>query len=188
MLAYVVNLAILICLNAILATTLNFIMGYAGIFSIAHAIFFGVGAYTAAYVATHATASFLVAVPAAMAVAGALSLALALPALRVRGEYFVAASLGLQVIGVTLFSEWKSVTGGLGGVLGIPPLEVLGHAFATPGEFLAVAAAWAARRPRAALAPAEPPQLPPFPAADRDRIDPADHLRHRHGRPHDLPP
>jgi branched-chain amino acid transport system permease protein len=59
----------------------------------------------------------------------------------VRGEYFVAASLGLQVIGVTLFSEWKSVTGGLGGVLGIPPLEVLGHAFATPGEFLAVAAA-----------------------------------------------
>ena len=138
MLAYVVNLAILICLNAILATTLNFIMGYAGIFSIAHAIFFGVGAYTAAYLATHATASFFVAIPAAMAVAGALSLGLALPALRVRGEYFVAASLGLQVIGVTLFSEWKAVTGGIGGILGIPPLDVFGHPVIEPREFLAL--------------------------------------------------
>ena len=51
MLAYLVNLAVLIAINAILAVTLNFILGYAGIFSIAHAVFFGVGAYTAAYVA-----------------------------------------------------------------------------------------------------------------------------------------
>ena len=45
MLAYAANLATLICINAILAVTLNFIMGYAGIFSLAHAVFFGVGAY-----------------------------------------------------------------------------------------------------------------------------------------------
>jgi branched-chain amino acid transport system permease protein len=141
MLAYLVNLAVLVCINAMLAITLNFIMGYAGIFSLAHAIFFGVGAYTAAFVAVHFTPSLAVAVPAAMVASGALSLALALPALRVRGEYFVAASLGLQVIGVTLFSEWKSVTGGIGGVIGIPQLEVLGHPLATPAEFLAVAVA-----------------------------------------------
>ena len=42
--AYVVNLAVLISINAILAVTLNLILGYAGIFSIAHALFFGVGA------------------------------------------------------------------------------------------------------------------------------------------------
>jgi len=39
MFAYLLNLVTLICINAILAITLNFIMGYAGIFSIAHAIF-----------------------------------------------------------------------------------------------------------------------------------------------------
>ncbi len=139
MLAYVLNVVTLICVNAILAITLNFIMGYAGIFSVAHAIFFGVGAYTAAYVALHASASLFLVVPAAMVAAGALSFGLALPALRVRGEYFVAASLGLQVIGVTLFSEWKSVTGGIGGVIGIPPLAVLGHAIVDPVEFLALA-------------------------------------------------
>jgi branched-chain amino acid transport system permease protein len=139
MLAYVLNLAILICVNATLAITLNFIMGYAGIFSLAHAIFFGVGAYTAAYVATHASASLFVVFPAAMLVAAALSLALALPALRVRGEYFVAASLGLQVIGVTLFSEWKSVTGGIGGVVGIPPPHVFGRSLDAPIEYLLLA-------------------------------------------------
>ena len=141
MLAYLVNLLILLCINAALATTLNFIMGYAGIFSLAHGIFFGVGAYTAAYFALHVSSSVFLAVPVAMLISGALSLALALPALRVRGEYFVAASLGLQVIGVTVFSEWKSVTGGIGGIIGIPSASALGHAFATPVEFLALAGA-----------------------------------------------
>ena len=51
MAAYIINLITLMSINAILAITLNFIMGYAGIFSMAHAIFFGVGAYTAAFVA-----------------------------------------------------------------------------------------------------------------------------------------
>lgn len=139
MLNYILSLAILICINASLAVTLNFIMGYAGIFSIAHAVFFGIGAYTAAYCALHFSASLLVTVPISMLVAGVLSLALALPALRVRGEYFVAASLGLQMLAVTIFSEWKSVTGGIGGVIGIPPATVFGHEIVDPAEFLAVA-------------------------------------------------
>ena len=136
MLAYSLNLATLICINAVLAITLNFIMGYAGIFSIAHAIFFGIGAYTAAYFAIHVSAALFLAIPAAMVAAALMSLILALPALRVRGEYFVAASLGLQVLGVTVFSEWKSVTGGIGGVIGIPPVELFGHAVVDPLQFL----------------------------------------------------
>ena len=139
MLAYLLNLVTLICINAVLAITLNFIMGYAGIFSIAHAIFFGVGAYTAAYFALHVSASIFLAIPAAMVVAGLLSLVLALPALRVRGEYFVAASLGLQVLGVTVFSEWKTVTGGLGGMVGIPPAQLFGYEVTDPVQFLLLA-------------------------------------------------
>src|SRR2546423_5050903 len=121
MLTYIVSLAILIGINAILAVTLNFILGYAGIFSLAHAIFFGIGAYTAAVAAMKFGADFAVATAAGMVISGVISLALALPALRVRGEYFVAASLGLQMLAVTVFSEWKSVTGGIGGALGNPP-------------------------------------------------------------------
>ena len=58
-LAYLTNLAVLISINAILAVTLNFVLGYAGIFSMAHAVFFGVGAYTAAFVAIKLGAGLL---------------------------------------------------------------------------------------------------------------------------------
>jgi branched-chain amino acid transport system permease protein len=57
----------------------------------------------------------------------------------VRGEYFVAASLGLQVLGATVFSEWKGFTGGLGGMTGIPPATILGRVLIGQGEFLGVA-------------------------------------------------
>lgn len=134
--AYVVNLAVLISINAILAVTLNFILGYAGIFSIAHALFFGVGAYTATFVAMKAGAGFLLSTAAGMALAALISLALALPALRVRGEYFVAASLGLQMLAITVFTEWKSVTGGIGGLTNIPPARILGLEVTQPEHFL----------------------------------------------------
>lgn len=139
MLAYIQNIAVLFCINAILAVTLNFIMGYAGIFSLAHAVFFGIGAYAAAYTALHFTDSLLVCMAVGVGLSGVLSLLLSLPALRVRGEYFVAASLGLQVIGVTVFSEWTSVTGGLGGLVGIPPPKLLGFEFSSPASFVPLA-------------------------------------------------
>ncbi len=134
--AYINNLAVLITINAILAVTLNFVLGYAGIFSMAHAVFFGIGAYTAALAAMKLGAGFLLATACGMGVAGLLSLALALPALRVRGEYFVAASLGLQMLAVTLFSEWKVVTGGIGGITNIPPARFPGFEVSTPEQYL----------------------------------------------------
>lgn len=133
--AYLLNLGVLIAIYAILALTLNFIMGYAGIYSLAHAVFFGVGAYAGGYVSLHYTASIFVTLPVAMVCAAFLSLLLALPALRVRGEYFVAASLGLQVLSVTVFTEWKGVTGGIGGLIGIPPAQVAGLSVYTPRSF-----------------------------------------------------
>jgi len=136
MFTYVVSLATLIGINAILAVTLNFILGYAGIFSLAHAIFFGIGAYTAAVLAMKFGADFAVATAAGMVLSGVISLALALPALRVRGEYFVAASLGLQMLALTVFSEWKSVTGGIGGLIGIPPARLFGFDVSDPVLFL----------------------------------------------------
>jgi branched-chain amino acid transport system permease protein len=137
--AYLTNLAVLITINAILAVTLNFVLGYAGIFSMAHAVFFGIGAYTAALVSMKLGAGFLLSTAIAMGVSGLISLALALPALRVRGEYFVAASLGLQMLAMTLFSEWKGVTGGIGGITNIPPARFPGFEITTPTQFLILA-------------------------------------------------
>jgi branched-chain amino acid transport system permease protein len=126
MTAYFINLATLVAIFGILAATLNFMVGYAGIFSVAHAVFFGLGAYAGAQIALHVAPDPFLACGVAALISAALSLCLALPALRVRGEYFVAASLGLQMVALTLFSELKSLTGGIGGLTNIPRPRLFG--------------------------------------------------------------
>ncbi|MDQ8731575.1 branched-chain amino acid ABC transporter permease [Bradyrhizobium sp. LHD-71] len=138
---YIINLLVLISINAILAVTLNFILGYAGIFSIAHALFFGVGAYAATFAAMKLGLDFTGATAFGMLLAALISLALALPALRVRGEYFVAASLGLQMLAITVFTEWKSVTGGIGGLTNIPPARIFGFTLTQPEHYLVLSLA-----------------------------------------------
>ncbi|KMO14876.1 branched-chain amino acid ABC transporter permease [Methylobacterium platani] len=138
MTAYLLNLATLATIFGILAASLNVLIGYAGIFSVAHAVFFGVGAYAGAQVALNLVPDVLLASLAGGLLSGLLSLCLALPALRVRGEYFVAASLGLQMLVVTVFSEAHSLTGGHGGLVGIPPASLLGIDVSSPWHFLAV--------------------------------------------------
>jgi branched-chain amino acid transport system permease protein len=136
MTAYLLNLATLATVFGILAASLNLLIGYAGIFSIAHAVFFGIGAYTGAQLAILFIPDVLLACLAGGLLAGALSLCLALPALRVRGEYFVAASLGLQMMAVTLFSEAHVLTGGHGGLVGIPTPTLFGLDISEPATFL----------------------------------------------------
>jgi branched-chain amino acid transport system permease protein len=138
MVGYILNLLILVSISGILAASLNFIIGYAGIYSMAHAAFFGIAAYSGALIALHVTTSLLVAIPVAMAICAALSLVISLPSLRVRGEYFVVASLGLQMIAFTVFSEWKGVTGGLGGLTGVPVATLFGWPLRSLESFLAV--------------------------------------------------
>jgi branched-chain amino acid transport system permease protein len=134
--SYLINLLILIGINSILAVTLNFVLGYAGIFSMAHAVFFGVGAYATAFVSIKLGCGFFLSTLAGMGLSALISMALALPALRVRGEYFVAASLGMQMLAVTLFSEWKSVTGGIGGITNIPAAKFPGFELTQPEHYL----------------------------------------------------
>jgi branched-chain amino acid transport system permease protein len=140
MVGYILNLLILVSISGILAGSLNFIIGYAGIYSLAHAAVFGISAYTAALVAMHVSTSLLVTIPLATAICAVLSLAISLPALRVRGEYFVAASLGLQMIAFTVFAEWKTVTGGLGGLTNVPIATIFGYQLRSLGSFLIASA------------------------------------------------
>lgn len=134
--AYLANMMVLLGIAVILASSLNLMVGYAGIFSVAHAVFYGVGAYTAAKVALGYSDSFLLATAAAMLVSGAVSFILAVPVLRVREEYFVVASIGFQIVASTIFVSWNSVTGGMGGLAGIPPARLLGWQLASPVDYM----------------------------------------------------
>ena len=141
MTAYLLSIGTLICINGILAVTLNLIMGYAGIYSMAHGVLYGVSAYAAALIALNVVPSFELALVTAMLVTTVVSVMVAGPAVRVRGEYFVAASLGLQMVAITVFTEWKTVTGGIGGLTGIPTPTLLGFNVQSPVAFFVLALA-----------------------------------------------
>lgn len=135
MIAYLANIVALLGIAIILASSLGLMVGYGGIFSVAHAVFYGVGAYAAATVALSYSNSFLLATLAAMIVSGVVAFLLAVPVLRVRGEYFVVASIGFQIVASTIFVNWNSVTGGMGGLAGIPAPTLLGWQISSPVDF-----------------------------------------------------
>jgi branched-chain amino acid transport system permease protein len=134
--SYLLGFLNLAALYAVLAVSLNLICGYAGMLSVAHAAFFGVGAYTAAILQTKAGFGF----PAALA-AGALASALtgaavALPAVRLRGDYLLMATLGFGEIFRGVVVNWPHLTGGQIGLRRIPSPSLLGLEVSGEAGFL----------------------------------------------------
>ena len=137
---YLLHILILIGIYVILAESLNLIAGYAGLLSIAHAAFYGVGAYAVALLALRFAAPVWLTVPAALLAAGALGLIVAWPGLRVRDDYFVIATFAFQIIVFSVMNNWVGLTGGPLGLPGIPRPELFGWVVNEHWEFLVVVA------------------------------------------------
>lgn len=133
--AYFVNILVLVNLYVILATSFNLLLGYAGLFSIAHSAFYGLGAYTSALAAAHLGLPLAVAIAVGVAFAALIGVALAIPTLRVSGDYLVIATLGFQVIVVRILLNLE-ITGGPGGLTGIRRITWFGQPFTAPGYVL----------------------------------------------------
>ncbi|MDB5796938.1 MAG: inner-rane translocator, partial [Paucimonas sp.] len=88
---YVANLALI---YALLSVGLNILIGYCGQVSVGHAAFFGIGAYTSAILAVDFHFSFWTALPLSIAVSAIAGVVLGLPALRLRGHYLILVTLG----------------------------------------------------------------------------------------------
>lgn len=117
---YVLSLAVFAAIYAIAALSLNLLIGHAGIFSVAHATFFGIGAYATGILTTRAIGLFPVALAAGALVAGVAGWVFARATLRVSGDYMVVASFALLVIFSQVFTNWTAVTGGGTGLPAIP--------------------------------------------------------------------
>lgn len=139
MLDFLINLIIIASIFAIVASSLNLLIGFTGVFSIAHAIFYGVGGYAAALTSLHLGTSLLLALVIAMAVSAVVSVLLALPAARVTGEYFVVVSLAFALVAFTVFSQWTPVTGGPAGLVGIQRVTLFGTPLSSNESYLALA-------------------------------------------------
>jgi branched-chain amino acid transport system permease protein len=144
MLAYIAHYLVMVGIYTILATSLNLLVGYSGIFSLAHAAIYGIGAYASALAALKLGLGFWGGLLVA-AVVGALAAALvAIPSLRVAGDYYIVASFGLQVVILTVFINWTSFTNGHAGLPGIPRPSVFGLMIDDPFRYVVLSLALAA--------------------------------------------
>jgi branched-chain amino acid transport system permease protein len=116
---YILTILVLISIFVILSSSYNLVIGYGGLATVAHPIFYALGAYTTALLAIHFDLPAIVCVLAGALVAIAASVLLALSALRVSGDYLLIASLGFQ-LGLLQVIKNFEFTGGPGGLSAIP--------------------------------------------------------------------
>ena len=103
-------------ITAIGAIGLNLLTGYTGQVSLGHAFFVGVGAYSAVFIGGHHNLPMPVWLLGAAVVGGLVGGIIGPFALRLRGNYLAVISLGLVYLGLHIFNNWTSITGGNNGV------------------------------------------------------------------------
>ncbi len=125
---YVLFILININMYIVLAVSLNLIMGYAGLISVSHAAFMGIGAYVTTILMVQFGWSFLLTLPAALLFAAVISAIIAVPSLRVKGDHYIVMSFGIQFILTSLLNN-LNITNRAMGFAGIPKPSFFGFAF-----------------------------------------------------------
>jgi len=125
----VFHLLIMAGIYIILAVSLNLILGYAGLFSVGHGAFYGIGAYTGAILATKLLFPFWGEILAGACIAGLFGFLIGFPTLRLRGDYLALATFGFAVIIYSIFNNWYDLTRGPLGIRGIPKVVLFSIPF-----------------------------------------------------------
>ncbi len=123
---YVMHLVVMINIYIVLTTSSNLLVGMTNLLSLGQAAFYGLGAYFVVLGLVVLHLPFLPTLLLAMLLNAGFGLLLALPSIRLKGDYFVFATLGFQLITYTILYNWVSLTRGPYGVPGIPAPKLLG--------------------------------------------------------------
>lgn len=142
---YAFHLLIYFNIYAIVALSLNLVVGYCGLLTLAHAGFYAIGGYATALLTSQAGWSFFPACAVGAGIAALLSLSVSLPAWRLKGDFFVLATLAVQALVFSALynwtsadaplGSWKNLTNGPFGITGIPRPSVFGWKPATTASF-----------------------------------------------------
>jgi len=116
----VFHICIMVGIYMILALSLNLLIGYAGLFSVGHGAFYGVGAYAGALLSTRLGVPFWIEIVAASAITGAVGYVIGRPILRLRDDNLALATFGFAVITFSVLNNWDDLTRGPLGIRGIP--------------------------------------------------------------------
>ena len=144
--AYWVDVLNNVGIYALLALSLNIILGHAGLFHMGHAAFYAVGAYTTAIINTTFGVPVLWLMPVAGLVAGIFALVVARPIIHLRGDYLLIVTIGfVEIVRIALINDVFGITGGSNGIFGIDRPYIFGfkirkthHFFYLIWSFMAV--------------------------------------------------
>jgi len=139
---YLLHLIVYLGIYLIVALSLNLVVGYCGLLTLAHAGYYAIGAYAYAVISLTLGWDFIPAACAGAFLAAVLSLAVSLPSWRLRGDFFVLVSLAVQTLIASILYNWSSTAAPLGtwanltngplGVTGIPGPTFFGVSVASP--------------------------------------------------------
>ncbi|MEI6296052.1 MAG: branched-chain amino acid ABC transporter permease [bacterium] len=136
---YLIHLAILFVIYVPLAVSLNLVVGYAGLLSVTHAAFYGVGAYATALFMVDLGLGFIPALLLGMFLSGLLATLFGLILSRFRDDYYALVSFGFNIIVYSILLNWGGLTRGPLGIPGIPRPEIFGFIFDSNLSFLILA-------------------------------------------------
>jgi branched-chain amino acid transport system permease protein len=136
--SYALFVATQLGIYIIAAIGLNLLAGYAGQVSLGHAAFLAIGAYSVALLTVDHGWSFWAAAAVGMMLAATLGVLAALPAFRLSTWYFAFITLAFALVFEKMIVEWRWLTKGFAGVVGVPPPSAFGFEFGPRPLYYAV--------------------------------------------------
>ena len=127
---YQEGIIILLCINCIAAMGVSLLTGFTGIFTLGHAAYMALGAYTAAILTVRYGIHWLPAIVAGGLIAVLVAWMIGMPTLRLTGDYYAIASIGLGEAIRLILENWQSFTRGARGFPGIDYYTTRGVAVA----------------------------------------------------------
>jgi branched-chain amino acid transport system permease protein len=132
---YIYHLSIFLEIYLVLSLSLNLLVGYTGLLTLAHGAFFGIGAYITALSLTSGNGNFVGAVLLAVVGTAFLAALLGIASLHFTGEHFLLMSLAFQILLTAVLRNWNGVTHGPLGITSIPRPHVLNFRLDSQMEF-----------------------------------------------------
>jgi len=132
---YLIDIAVLSGIYIILAQGLNIVVGFTGLLNLGFAAFYAIGAYSYALLNTKLGLGFWASLPLSLMLVTLSGFILAIPALRLRGDYLAIVTLGFGEIVRLVLNNWDSFTKGPNGIGGIGPPHIFGMRISGIGQF-----------------------------------------------------
>lgn len=123
---YIFHILIMLNIYVMLVLSANLTIGMANLLTMCQAAFYGIGAYIGTFFLMQFNLPFVVIALAVMLLTGLFSWLVSYASVRLKGDYFVIATMGFQLIVYTILYNWTDVTRGPYGIPGIPGIKLLG--------------------------------------------------------------